>query len=756
MRRDPRPEPGVRPMREHLARWRLPRVARVAGTALASGSALWVLLGYALDVPGMSRPLPSLPATHPYTALCLLLLTAALVPGKTTGLPRAAARIAVVAALCLLSVRLLVPWTGDALFSALTPFSGALEARRQATGDAVPMPLNVAWTLLLLGLGEVARRMRHSLVSQLLATASLAMLFVAVTGYLGGLLAFKGAMAPWTLVGTASLASALLLATSRRSFMRALTANSEPGRLARRLLGSTTAMLAAGVWLVSRRLDNPGLQLPPDGVLLIYQSAFIIALIWAVVTIVTVRADGVDRLRSIDERLTRRAADRDALTGLLTRNKMMHLRRSQAPDAGACTSEILIDLDGFRAVNEAFGHEEGDRVLVEVARRLRAAANGAAVGRIGGDEFAICCTNLTTEEAAQLGQAVTHFLARPYEVGGRSFRLAASVGTAHTNQADGANLPQAADQAMYVAKARGGNQAVAFATSMLGLRKQEVELEQDLHRALASDDELWLAFQPVVGVGWRGWRLATGNTEGTIIAVEALARWRHPRLGAVPPDRFIAMAERRGLIVQLGRKLLGLAVDQAAAWERASPGQWPVINVNVSPAQFAAGDVVADLLALLAAQGLPASGFCIEVTEGVFADAHAVAALERARRHGFRVAMDDFGVGYSTLSQLPRMPLTSVKLDRSFIVNAGESAGDAAVFRSIVQLAHALKLVVVAEGVETRAQFDLAAACGCDGVQGYLIARPMPPRDFEVWKADTPQVLAPADATFATEEQRAI
>jgi diguanylate cyclase (GGDEF)-like protein len=733
-------------MREQLARWRLPRVARVAGTALGAGSALWVLLGYALDAPGMSRPLPSLPSTHPYTALCLLLLTAALVPAKTTGLPRVAARIAVAAALCLLSIRLLVPWTGDALFNALTPFAGTLESRRQATGDVVAMPLNVAWTLLLLGLGEIARRMRHSLVSQLLATASLAMLFVAVTGYLGGLLAFKGAMAPWTVLGTASLAFALLLATSRRSFMRALTANSEPGRLARRLLGSTTAMLAAGVWLVSRRLDNPALQLPPDGVLLIYQSAFIIALIWAVVTIVTVRADGVDRLRGIAERLTRRAADRDALTGLLTRNKMMHLRRSQGPDAGARTSEILIDLDGFRAINEAFGHEEGDRVLVEVARRLRAAANGAAVGRIGGDEFAICCADLTSEQAAQLGQSVTHFLARPYEVGGRSFRLAASVGTAHTNQADGANLLQAADQAMYVAKARGGNQAVAFATSMHGLRKQEVELEQDLHQALASVDELWLAFQPVVGVA--------PVTEGAIMAVESLARWRHPRLGAVPPDRFIALAERRGLIVPLGRKLLGLAVDQAAAWERASPGQWPVINVNVSPAQFAAGDVVADLLALLAAQGLPASGFCIEVTEGVFADAHAVAALERARRLGFSVAMDDFGVGYSTLSQLPRMPLTSVKLDRSFIVNAGESAGDAAVFRSIVQLAHALKLVVVAEGVETRAQFDLAADCGCDGVQGYLIARPMAPRDFEAWKTDTAKVRARADATYAAEERR--
>ncbi|CAN5502200.1 hypothetical protein BH10PSE18_BH10PSE18_35340 [soil metagenome] len=706
-----------------LRRWRLPRVARMAGTALCSGIALWVLLGYAMDAPGMWRPVSSLPATHPYTALCLLILSVALVPGKTTGLPRTVARIAVVATLCLVSIRLLVPLTGDQLFDALTPFRGTLESHRQAEGKGISMPSNVAWTLLLLCLGEIARRMRHSLVSQLLATASLAMLFVALTGYLGGLSVFKGAMAPWTVAGTAALALALLLATSRRSFMRALTAASEPGRLARRLLGSTTLILALGVWLVSQRLGTTGIQLPPDGVLLVYQSAFIIALIWAVVTIVTVRADGVDRLRGIAERLTQRAANRDTLTGLLTRNKMMHLRRSGTPATGSTASELLIDLDGFRAVNEAFGPDEGDRVLVEVATRLRAVADGHPVGRIGGDEFAIYCAGLTAEEAAQLGQAVTQALAQPYAVGGRSFRLAASVGTAHTKEADGGNLAQAADQAMYVAKARGGNQAVAFANAMQDMRKQEVELEQDLHQALNNDDELWLAFQPVVDV-----------VDGKIIAVESLARWRHPRLGAVPPDRFIPLAERKSLIGPLGRKLLGLAVGQAVAWERASPGQWPVINLNVSPAQFAAGDVVADLLALLARHALPVDRFCIEVTEGVFADAHAVAALEQARHHGFKVAMDDFGVGYSTLSQLPRLPLTSVKLDRSFIVNASESAGDAAVFRSIVQLAHALKLLVVAEGAETQAQFDLAADCGCDGVQGYFIARPMAPSDFDQWR----------------------
>jgi diguanylate cyclase (GGDEF)-like protein len=721
------------------ARWRLPRVARVAGTALSGSIAVWVLLGYALNVPAMWRPVAGLPATHPYTALCLLTLTLSLVPGRTTGFPRAVARIAVAAALCLVAVRLLVPLSGERIFSALTPFGAALETNRGVTGEAVSMPLNVAWTLLLLGLAEVTRRMRYSLASQLLAASSLAMLFVALTGYLAGLSVFQGAMAPWTLAGTASLAIALLLATSRRSFMRALTASSGPGRLARRLLGSTTLILALSVWLVSSWFGNPDVRPPSDTVLLVYQSAFIIALTWGVVTFVTLRAHGMDRTRGIAERLTRRAANRDGLTGLLTRNKMMHLRRTGAAAASGCASELLIDLDGFRAVNEAFGPEEGDRVLVEVAARLRAVAAGHPVGRIGGDEFAIFCADLTTDQAKQLGHAVTLALSQPYKVRGRSFRLAASVGTAHTQDAEGTDLAQAADQAMYAAKARGGNQAVAFASDMHEMRKQEVELEQDLHLALNNDDELWLSFQPVVNV-----------TDGKVMAVESLARWRHPRLGAIAPDRFIPLAERKGLIAALGRKLLALAVDQAAEWEHASPGQWPVINVNVSPAQFAAGDVISELVALLASRRLPAERFCIEVTESVFADARAVTALQRARHQGFRVAMDDFGVGYSTLSQLPRLPLTSVKLDRSFIANATESAGDAIIFQSIVQLAHALELVVVAEGVETQAQLDLAASCGCDGAQGYLIARPMAAGDFEHWAQPCTEnrTLWPVNALF--------
>ncbi len=219
---------------------------------------------------------------------------------------------------------------------------------------------------------------------------------------------------------------------------------------------------------------------------------------------------------------------------------------------------------------------------------------------------------------------------------------------------------------------------------------------------------------------------------GALIAIEALARWNHPRRGAIAPDSFIELAETRGLIVPLGLKLIGIAIRQAALWHASYPGKCPVINFNISPIQFAIGDVIADVMILLRQHGLPASAFCIEVTEGAFANAGATHALSAARQHGFRGAMDDFGVGYSSLAQLPRLPLTSVKLDRSFIVQA-ETIGAAAMLSAIVQLAHALTLDVIAEGVESQAQLDLVTKCGCDAVQGYFFSRPLTPAACDIW-----------------------
>jgi EAL domain-containing protein (putative c-di-GMP-specific phosphodiesterase class I) len=222
-----------------------------------------------------------------------------------------------------------------------------------------------------------------------------------------------------------------------------------------------------------------------------------------------------------------------------------------------------------------------------------------------------------------------------------------------------------------------------------------------------------------------------------LFAIETLARWTHPRLGPIDPSRFVRLAEVTGLIVPLGLKLMEMAIRQAALWNSRYPEKFPIVNINISPKQFTMSNVIDDLVRLLEQYGLAASGFCIEVTEGAFTGEKAVQALQKARRFGFKVSMDDFGVGYSSLAQLPRLPLSSVKLDRGFIRHATENAEDAAIFAAAVQLARALNLTVIAEGVEHLEQLDLAVACGCDAAQGYLFSRPLKPEDFDVWLSGT-------------------
>ena len=421
-------------------------------------------------------------------------------------------------------------------------------------------------------------------------------------------------------------------------------------------------------------------------------------------------------------RMLDRTATIDGLTGLASRDRLWRVLAAREGKAKPPAAALLsIDLDRFHAVNQVFGLAMGDRLLIEVGRRLTAIAGSSQIGRLGGDDFAIYCTGSTPAAAEKLGVETTKVLARPFDVDGHEFRITGSVGIAHSDTAGYVGLRQGADDAMHVAKRQGGNQAVMFMQSMHDSRRELAELEQDLHLALDKEGELFMVYQPVL-------RIADRRT----VAIEALARWKHPRLGMVPPDRFIALAETRGMMLPLGLKLFDMVIHQAALWHADHPGGCPVININVSPVQFAAGDVIADIEALLGQHGLLASAFCIEVTEGGFANADTIRALLTARARGFKVSMDDFGVGYSSLAQLPRLPLTSVKLDRSFIVHA-ERAGDEEMLTAIVQLAHALTLDVIAEGVETPEQLDLLARCGCDAVQGYLYSRPLNVEAFDAW-----------------------
>lgn len=710
---------------------------------LGGGIGLLVLCIYAFGFHAASPWFAGLPTTHPHTALCLILLALGISPAPWRSTRWATlTNFALAVLIGFLGVRLAVPAMSQHWFDAFAPF-GAQVVQRVADEQHHAMPANVATALLMLSFGEVLKRQRRAVASQFFACCTLSLLFIGLMCHLGRLSGFWGAIGPMTFLGIGALAVGLLLGTARHGFMRALTADSEAGQVARTLLGSSSVMVLLIGWLVSRRIDHPGIPLPADGPLLVYQIMAIMALTWIVIAIGTSRADRLDRHRSVAERLLYRTSTNDSLTGLLTRNSIAQQRALRAPE-GLPSANLFIDLDRFRAVNEALGSVEGDKVLKQVARRLLDVTPRGLIARLGGDEFAIFIVGVTLAEAEQLSSAVMQALTLPFDIKGRHLRLTASVGIAHTDNAGLTDLRQASDAAMYVAKGRGGNQAVVFAAAMHDARRQEAELEQDLREALLRDGELSMAYQPVVRVSDR-----------KVLAVEALARWNHPRLGLVPPDRFIQLAERTGLIFPLGLKLMEIAVAQVAEWETTSPGLCPVLNLNVSPTQFDSGDVVADIAAMVQRHGLAANRFCIEVTESAFATPAATQALVAARARGFGVSMDDFGVGYSALSQLSKLPLTSVKLDRSFVVNAGLSAGDGLIFAAMAQLINALGLVVVAEGVEDQAQYDLITRSGCAAAQGYLIARPLAAAALETWlrsfaagseRRDAPAFAPPATA----------
>ena len=703
-----------------LTRRYLPPLARfrLLGAGLGGGVGLLVLLGYATDFESAWLWSAGLPSMHPSTALCIALLSLGASAGiRAPRLWRWSATAAIVAATALLLLRLARPAIGATALDMLTPFKGVLAAHPQSAGR-VHMAGNTGCALLAIAVGEMLRRGRRVAASQTMACIALGIAFATIVGYTDGLVALHGGMSPQTTLGVILLATATLFATPRHGFVRVLTERSHTAALARRLLSvGTLGALAIG-WVVLWHLTGAGR--PAVAVLFVYQTTAIVILTWVLVTVGLVRADQIAHSRRTADRAVIRVARTDALTGLLSRDWKLTL--GGEADGPRPAAGLFIDLDRFRSTNEAFGHEAGDRVLIEVGQRLASVAGGHVLARLGADEFVMYCPGITVAEAARIGLAATDLLAKPFALGGRNYYLTASIGIAHTDATGATDLQQAADDAMYVAKLRGGNQAVIFAPTMHNARKIEAELEQELHASLNHGDDLALVYQPVVRIADRA-----------MIAVEALARWTHPCLGVIPPERFIQLAERTGLIVPLGLKLMQMAVRQAAQWTARYPSHCPIININVSPLQFAAGDVIGDLVTSLQEHGLSASGFCIEVTEGVFTGEPVIRALEAARRIGFHVAMDDFGVGYSALSRLPRLPLSSVKLDRSFVVHAAESADDATMLAAITQLAHALGLSVTAEGVEHPEQLEMVTACGCDAVQGFVFSHPLPPDAISPW-----------------------
>jgi diguanylate cyclase (GGDEF)-like protein/PAS domain S-box-containing protein len=410
----------------------------------------------------------------------------------------------------------------------------------------------------------------------------------------------------------------------------------------------------------------------------------------------------------------------DGLTDLPNRAAFLQAL-AQMIEACAGTSEefavLSVDLDGLKEINDVFGHAVGDKLLIEVARRLQTAARGGVVARLSGDEFGLIIDGKQPEAGKALAQQLAEALAHEFPIDGKSVRTGVTTGISvfPHNGADAASLLANAGAALFRAKAKSRGTISVYEPEMDQQIRDRRVLHQDLSLAI-KNGELSLHYQPQA--------VARSSVAGCeFIGFEALARWQHPVRGFVPPGEFIPLAEESGLIVEMGEWILREACREAASWK--VPLQ---VAVNLSPAQFTHGDLVGLVHSILLETGLAPDRLELEITEGVLIEDfdRGLALLRRLKTLGVRISMDDFGSGYSSLSYLQAFPFDKIKIDRAFVINLGRNPQSAAIVRAVIDLGHALEMSIVAEGVETQDQLRFLADEGCDAVQGYFIGKPLP------------------------------
>jgi diguanylate cyclase (GGDEF)-like protein/PAS domain S-box-containing protein len=441
-----------------------------------------------------------------------------------------------------------------------------------------------------------------------------------------------------------------------------------------------------------------------------------------------VQMEDVSRQRAAQARLSHLALH-DSLTGLPNRSLALErVRHAQlrSQRSGAHVGVLFVDLDRFKVVNDSLGHDVGDRLLQAVASRFTSVLRpGDTVARLGGDEFLIVCEDLSADEpcaAAELRSVAGRLhgaIAEPIRLGDHVVPVTASVGLAlGTGSGEGVeSLVSNADTAMYEAKQQGRARSEAFDQHLRTRAVERLRTERDLRDALASD-QLWMAYQPLV-------ELASGRVAGA----EALLRWDHPVRGPVPPGDFIDVAEDSGLIVEVGQ----LVVSEVCRDVARHPG-WDGLRiaVNLSARQLSQSDFAQTVRSCLEREGLPPQRLAIELTENVLMEAggSALRQLEELHAHGIAVGIDDFGTGYASLTYLRRLPVSFVKIDRSFVARLGRDREDASIVEAVVRLCEAMDVSVVAEGIETVEQLAVLQALGCTLGQGFLFGRPVRPDEL--------------------------
>lgn len=420
-------------------------------------------------------------------------------------------------------------------------------------------------------------------------------------------------------------------------------------------------------------------------------------------------------------------AHHDALTGLPNRLLLRtHLERAlQSCGVGDGLAVMLLDLDNFKIINDSFGHNVGDELLVELATQLKKLVGSrGVVARLGGDEFVVVLSNVAGPEAAASdADAILNMIATPLRVAGRVIGTSVSIGVTLCPQ-DAHDLDcvlRNADLAMYKAKESGRSNVQFFQPEMNAQVRHRVTMEHDLRRAIESK-QFVVHYHPLVAIATR-----------RIVGLEALVRWEHPQFGLVPPSKFIPVAEESGLIVPIGEHVLRTVCEQVMRWQGAGVPIVPVA-VNWSAIQLQRQSVVEVVHRILDETGMPAKLLSIEITEGALmrnARQHA-AALQVLRDSGVRIQIDDFGTGYSSLSYLRELPIDTLKIDRSFINHADENPADEAIVSAILAMAKSLGLRVVAEGIETAAQLQVLNGHGCEVAQGFFFSRPLPAEQCRV------------------------